>query len=73
MTRALGESGQTPEERAREAKRLAESLLDTTPAMKEHEREFVEKMAERTQEYGEQTFVSPKQLFWLRDLYERYL
>lgn len=48
-------------------------LIDAAGAMSDREREFVEKLYERYEQYQEQTYVSPKQLFWLRDLLEKYL
>lgn len=40
---------------------------------KENENDFVQGLLDKFDQYGEQTFVSSKQLFWLRDLKEKYL
>lgn len=37
------------------------------------EEDFVAEMVERFEEYKGRTFVSSKQLFWLRDLKDKYL
>ena len=37
------------------------------------EEDFVSDLIERFEQYGGKTFISSKQLFWLRDLKEKYL
>jgi hypothetical protein len=37
------------------------------------EQDFVASLIDRFEQYGERTVISSKQLFWLRDLKERYL
>lgn len=59
--------------RVKEAGTLADSLTDVVHHMKSHEREFVVQIAERYEQWGDATFVSEKQLQWLRDLEEKYL
>lgn len=63
----LSDSGMTPEERRAEATRIVNMISDRSEEMKSHERQFVEKMADDSE------WVSTKQLFWLRDLKEKYL
>jgi hypothetical protein len=67
------DSGQTPERRSEEADELVGKLADAEAAMMEHEAKFLRDMQERFERYGNKTMVSPKQLFWLRDLLEKYL
>lgn len=69
------DSGGDNSDRAIEAHKIVVGmgLLDKTEEMKPHEREFVESIAERLEQYADLTLVSTKQLFWLRDLKERYL
>ncbi len=59
------ESGGDLSSRIDEASRIVSMLLQKTDQMTPHEAQFVEKM------FGA-TNVSPKQLFWLRDLNEKY-
>jgi len=68
-----GETGKSLEEMAKEATDIATQLIDSTQAMAEHEARFVIGVLERLEKYGDRTFISPKQLFWLRDLLEKYL
>ncbi len=66
------DTAQTPERRAEEARELVDKLVDSTGDMCEREADFITSMAERLEKYGTRTVVSPKQLFWLRDLVEKY-
>ena len=62
-------STQTPEERRVEATRILRILEEVDlDQMAEYERNFVQ-----GQYLDEDQPVSPKQLFWLRDLKEKYL
>lgn len=73
--RATNESStQTPEERADEARRILFDigLADHTDEMTQKEREFCAKLINEHDIVGTIT-VSPKQLWWLRDLKEKYL
>lgn len=47
-------------------------LRDYLGVMNDREREFVSGLAEAFEKYGDRTAVSPNQLFWLRDLSEKY-
>jgi len=63
-------SGSTDFERLQEARRilfdmgLKDHLFDMNPKSCE----FVEATLERIEKFGDRTIISPKQLFWLRDL-----
>lgn len=67
------ESGGTAEDRANEAHRIVFEMGLKDIALEPREQDFVGKIAERLEQYGSEAFVSPKQLFWLRDLKEKYL
>ena len=50
------------------------SLLDNTNCdYNEKEEGFVEGLRERLEQYGSNTYVSDKQLFWLRDIKGKYV
>lgn len=66
----LGQSSLSNDERVTEAKRLLQELQDYTSAMSKKEQGFVEDMLEKSTAPG--FFVSPNQLFWLRDLREKF-
>lgn len=66
----LGQSSLSNEERATEAKLLLQELQDYTSEMSKKEQGFVDDMLEKSTTLG--FFVSPNQLFWLRDLREKY-
>ena len=68
-----GETGQSKADDVREAERLVNDLIDHTPVMQERERDFIEQMTQRFDDYGERTFVSPRQRFWLRSLRDRHI
>jgi hypothetical protein len=73
--RATNESStQTPEERSEEARIIIDDmgLRDATDSMTQKEREFVAHIINEIDIVGHVT-VSPKQLWWLRDLKEKYL
>lgn len=65
----LSESGMTAEERRNEATRLCNMIRPTVGdyTMKQHELKFVMDIADGSKP------VSTKQLFWLRDLKDKYL
>ena len=73
MSKLYQESGSTPERRAQEADELTNMLADAEVWMTRTEAIFFRDMYERLEKYGDRTFVSPKQLFWLRELKEKYL
>lgn len=65
------ETGGTPLSRAREAKELLSQLEDHHDDLKEKELEFIQGLSERIEKFGDMTIVSPRQLFWLRDIRDR--
>lgn len=71
------ESGSDNASRAREADELTNMLADAEAQMDEKEAKFFRNIYERLEQYaaadGDRTIVSPKQLFWLRDLKDKYL
>lgn len=77
MGRLFQESGQTPKERAAEARVILfeHKLLDHCELMLDHEAEFVRNIAQLLDDENEQyaADISPKRLFWLRDLREKYV
>ena len=66
-----GETGQSKEEDVREAQQLLDLVADEVEAMSSKEQGFVEDMSDRFDRYGEQTFISPRQLFWLRAIRDK--
>lgn len=48
-------------------------LTDRVEEMQDYERKFIEDLSSAFEKYAEKAFVSEKQLFWLRDLKEKYL
>ena len=58
------------DDRNAEAERLIEELVANLEPLTQVERSFVESMNQRT--YEGNLHCSAKQLFWLRDLYEKY-
>ncbi|KKM79580.1 hypothetical protein LCGC14_1348470 [marine sediment metagenome] len=72
MANPLGnETGQSKEEDVREAQQLLDLVTDDAEGMTPKEQEFVYDMQERFDQYQEQTFISPRQLFWLRSIRDR--
>lgn len=67
-----GESTLTNAEKVTEAKKLIGYLEDHFEEMQPGERQFVQQMAERLETWGDTMAIMNKQLFWLRDLYEKY-
>lgn len=61
------------QERANEACTLTGMLAESEESMEPHEATFFRQMYERCDKWGSETFVSAKQLFWLRDLKDKYL
>ena len=62
----LSESSLTADERRIEANRICKMLDGYLESMQSHESQFVERI-------GDGGHVSVKQIFWLRDLKEKYL
>jgi hypothetical protein len=71
MANLFNETGHASvDDRNTEAIRYIEELKDQTEAMQPHESKFVLDMNDR---HGRNELrCSGKQLFWLRDLYEKY-
>jgi hypothetical protein len=69
------ESGGDDFARNREAAKIIFDLklIDKTPEMNAKQREFVESSAARLRQYGVKTIFTTPQIFWLRDLSERFL
>jgi hypothetical protein len=73
MSRLFQESGGDNSDRLEEAKKLlAMGLTENLEQMSEKERKFVEDTITRIDDYGIEALVSAKQLFWLRDLKDKY-
>ena len=72
MANPLGnETGQSKEEDVREAQQLLDLVTDDSEGMTTKEQEFVYDMQKRFDQYQERTFISPRQLFWLRAIRDR--
>lgn len=67
--------GKQPEDFTRHttaAGEIVTQLADFTEQMNHHERDFVEGLAARFDQYGDRTFISDPQMAWLRRLEEKY-
>ena len=72
MTNLWNETGHASlDERNSEAVRLIDELYDKTESMAPHERQFVADMYDRKER--NELRCSGKQLYWLRDLYSKYV
>ena len=72
MPNLFNETGHNSiDERNTEATRLIDELVDQVGAMKPHEISFVTDMKEKVDNLSLR--CSAKQLFWLRDLYGKYV
>jgi hypothetical protein len=58
----------TQQELIDEARTLIERLLPVVGNLRENQAEFVTTLHGKIQQYRDRAFVSPAQLFWLRDL-----
>jgi len=58
-------------ERASEAGELVTRLVEQLGRLNMKERQFVRDMEDRLEKYGERTYVSVKQIGWLRELEQR--
>jgi len=63
-----GQTTLTDAEKVTEARKHVEALKNHVKAMAPNEAQFITKLAENFQKYGERTYISNKQLFWLRDI-----
>ena len=71
MGRLYNETGHASnDDRNQEAERLIDDLAKEVDVMAPREAEFVKKMD--ANKAGGVLFCTPRQLFWLRDLYEKY-
>lgn len=67
-------SGGSAEDRNDEAKRILFDMgLKDAAFEQSREEDFVASLIDRFEQYGIKTAVSSKQLFWLRDLKDKYL
>lgn len=67
-----GETTLTPAEKVTEARKHVEALVDHVAQMAPNEAKLITDLAEKFEEYGDQTFISTQQLFWLRDIRMNY-
>jgi hypothetical protein len=65
---------QSADERREEAWQILykHDLANLTQAMSEREAGFVDDLCTAFERYGDRTIISVKQLWWLRNLLERY-
>lgn len=69
-----GETGHATQQDAfNEFKNHVEALIDAVPVMLEHEQKFITEMSEKIEKFSSRVYFTPKMLFWLRDLHEKYL
>jgi hypothetical protein len=66
----LGQSTLSDDERRSEAVHLLNELINNVEGMQSHECRFVEEQFCK-KDYTS-FYISPKQLFWLRDLFQKY-
>jgi hypothetical protein len=68
-------SGGSGSERYQEARRIlfTMDLVKKVSVMTPKNRTFIEGLVERIEKYGINTTISPKVLFWLRDLKDTYI
>ena len=67
-----GESTLSHAEKITEFRKHIHDLSDHLEEMTPTERGFVERMTEQLESWGDNTSISNKQLFWLRDLSLKY-
>jgi len=63
-----GQSTLTEAEKVTEARKHVEVLKQHLAAMAPNEQQFITKLVGNFEKYGERTYISNKQLFWLRDI-----
>lgn len=68
MSGLQGKTTLSDAEKVTEAQKHIEALLPHIKEMAPNEQDFIQKLADNFKKYGLRTFVSNKQLFWLRDL-----
>ena len=72
MGKLFNESGGSNLDRATEADDLVKILSEHYEEMTQRERTFIEQLDSALDRDGGDTPVSPKKLFWLRDLRDKY-
>lgn len=72
MTALFQESGGSNQDRIDEAQKLIDRLYDTynNGELTNNESQFVESIESRLQQNN--PYISPKQIFWLRDIASKY-
>lgn len=60
------------EARAKEAQELIKIIVDISENLTPNEFSFFSNMHDRLVRYQERTYVSEKQIYWLRDIKSRY-
>jgi len=68
MSGLQGQSTLTDAEKVTEARKHVDALIDHVAAMAPNEAKFITDLSEKFEQYGAQTFITNKQLFWLRDI-----
>jgi hypothetical protein len=72
MSGLQGKTTLTDAEKVTEARKHIEALKPLVHKMNGNEADFITKLAKRFEEYGDRTYISNKQLFFLRDLRADY-
>lgn len=66
-------SGGTDQSRRQEARKILDMLKDVnTEQLRSKDAEFIESLTQRFASYGDRTLISPKTLFFLRNVKDRY-
>ena len=72
MSGLQGKTTLSEAEKVTEAQKHVEALLPHLKEMAPNEQSLITKLAENFKKYGPRTFISNKQLFWLRDIRMNY-
>lgn len=67
-----GQSGSDDDRRREEAFELIDRLIGCEVEFDAKSLGFYESVCERRAQWGDEMLISPKQLFWLRDLAEKF-
>jgi hypothetical protein len=67
------DTGGTADDRRSEAKSLLKIIGESRDLLEQKEEAFIEDMISALSDPDEEGTVSPKQLFWLRDIKDKYL
>lgn len=66
------ESGGTEQSRREESRKLIDIVMDVDPdKFSQSEIDFIHSMHNSLRTYGDKARITPKQLFWLRDIKDR--